>query len=297
MSYAFRLVCVSLAAFAIVHLATAIAVNAVALRAIRLAERMNARAAARFLLMLRLAPVAASLAIVGVLCVPSYLRFEPHSADEEVGRACLMLAALAAAMCLESGARALRAVRATRRWLRDRTPPNTVALAGLIRPRVMVAESVTGALSAGELEAAIRHERAHAASRDNLKRLAMLAAPRTIPFFPSRFAGIEAAWKKFSEWAADDCAASGDPGRSLALASALIRVARLGAAQAPPLVTSLVDGDLTARVDRLLAPVAEGRPDRWTPAILLSAAMALAVLISSPAALPWVHHLLERLIH
>lgn len=314
MSYAFKLFCVSLAAAFLVHFAAALAVNALAAPAMRAAGRMRARAAARFLLMLRLAPSGLAIFAVAALCVPSYLWFEPNAKGEGVGPGCLILAILAAGVCARSAVRAIGAILESRRWVRDCerhghaarvagtpawiVPGNAVALAGLIRPRVIVAGDVFRGLSPSELEAAVRHENAHAASRDNWKLLLMLLAPETLPFFAGRFAAIEHAAKRFSEWAADDRAAGGDPERSLALASALVRVARLGASPAPaPLVTAFIDADLTARVDRLLAAHPQGGPDRWTPAVLALAATAFATVILWPGALFSVYDLLERLIH
>jgi hypothetical protein len=79
-------------------------------------------------------------------------------------------------------------------------------------------------------------------------------APGILPFFHG-FSRLEQAWARVTEWAADDFAVAGDTHRSLTLAAALVRVARLGKVPAPPvLVTSLMPNgvDLSARVDRLL---------------------------------------------
>lgn len=337
MSYGFKLLCLSLAAFFIVHFAAAMVVNWLAPAAIRAAGRMRAHSAARFLLMVRLAPVAIAILAVAALCVPSYIRFEPDAEAEQVGWACLIAAMLSIAVCATSLVRGVRAILKSRRWLRDLkkgthysvpdpnslncpgavgvdravrplfqqlriVEGNTVALAGLIAPRVIVSREVIRTLSPAEFDAALRHERAHADSRDNLKRLLMLLAPDALPFFPARFPAIERAARKFSEWAADDRAVNGDPERSVALASALVRVARMAAKTvhaAPhpsPLVTSLIDGDLTARVDRLLSASPQGEPDRFTPMALVLGGIALASLLVRPGALISVYELLERLM-
>lgn len=314
MSYSFKLLCLSLAAFFLVHLALGLAASWFAPLAIRLAERMQPRTAARFLLTVRLFPCASALLIVAALCVPSYLWFEPEAAAEDVGLACLAAALFTVAIWSISFARTARALLDSRRYLRqcERTGHErrlhgspalvvkgaAVALAGLIRPRVIVAEEVVKSLSSDQLEAALRHERAHAASRDNLKRLLLLLAPNVFPFFRKNFSQAERAWSKFTEWSADDRAVAGDPSRSLSLAAALVRVARMGDAPQPsPLMTSLVAEDLSARVDRLLntTPQIEN-PDRWTPAFLALTAVALATVIFQPAVLSSVHRLLERLL-
>src|SRR4029077_12109018 len=96
----------------------------------------------------------------------------------------------------------------------------------------------------------------HRISRDNLKRLLLMLAPGLIPFV-NPWQRLERSWARFTEWAADDMAVVGHPGRSLALASALVRVARAGPyPYPPPLVASLVGSgaDLAARVNRLLDP-------------------------------------------
>lgn len=292
MSYGSKLACLSLSVFFIVHCAAAIFASLSAPLAIRAAGRMRARSAARFLLTVRFAPVAIALFVVAALCIPSYLRFEPEVGSEQTGAACVIAAALCVAVWAISLLRSVRAI------LRSREVQGiAVGLAGVVRPRVVVASEVRRLLSPEELDAALRHERAHAVSRDNLKRLLVLLAPDVFPFFRGGFANLERAWKKFAEWSADDRSVNGDAERSLALASALVRVARLGApVQSAPLVTCLTDGDLAARIDRLLRPVPEGRPDRWTPAICVLSGIALAAVILQPAAWAGVYAVLERLI-
>jgi Zn-dependent protease with chaperone function len=291
-SYGSKLACLSLAAFFIVHCAAAMAASIAAPLAIRMAGRMRAGAATRFLLTVRFAPAAIALLVVAALCVPSYLSFEPQAAAEQASTLCLLLALLCASVWAISLARGARAI-----WRSRDLRGFTVALAGLLRPRVLVSPEVRRALSPEELAAALRHEQAHAASHDNLKRLLMLLAPDLFPFFRGGFANLERTWKKFAEWSADDRAVNGDAERSLALASALVRVARLGsAAPAAPLVTCLTDGDLAARIDRLLHPAPDGRPDRWTPAVCALGGIAFAAAILQPAVWAGVYEILERLI-
>jgi Zn-dependent protease with chaperone function len=169
-----------------------------------------------------------------------------------------------------------------------------------MRPRLVVSRDVVRALSPGELAAALRHERAHQISRDNLKRLVMLLAPGILPFFRG-YEVLERAWSKFTEWAADDTAVAGNPLRSLALAAALVRVARLGTSPQPsPLMTSLLGGaqDLSARVNRLLHPAPQR--ERTTPILAVSATLllsaSLVTVVFQPSTLQSVHQLLEHLI-
>jgi beta-lactamase regulating signal transducer with metallopeptidase domain len=175
-----------------------------------------------------------------------------------------------------------------------------LALAGVYRPRLVVSDGVLGALSAEQLAVALRHEKAHLGSRDNLKRLLLLLAPDAIPLV-ARFSLLDREWSRLSEWAADDEAVEGDARRALSLAEALLRVARMGAGpRLSYLHTSLVvaDQDLSARVDRLLhlEPM-RFESLRWKSVVARSAAIAmggsLATLMLWPATLSSVHRLLE----
>jgi Zn-dependent protease with chaperone function len=324
--YLVRLLCLSLACFFLVHLALGVGVSLLAPAVLALASRGRPRFAAGLLLAARLLPpVAAALAVAGI-CVPSYLWLEPDATVEKVGLGCLAAALLSVAIWGISMGRGLRAVALSIRYERhcrqvgreirlagETTPALVIegaagllALAGVFHPRLVVSGAVVRELSAGQLAAALRHERAHATSHDNLKRLLMLLAPDCLPFRFRFLVGLEVlerGWARFTEWAADDGAVSGDSRRSVSLAGALVRVARMGAAaEASPLMTSLVaDGrDLEARVDRLLSAAprsertAHGRP-AWLAAILLVAG-CLATVWIGPAILQAAHRLLERLI-
>jgi Zn-dependent protease with chaperone function len=181
----------------------------------------------------------------------------------------------------------------------------------MFRPVVLMSRESISALNENDEEFAVvlRHERGHAASRDNLKRLALTLAPDVLPFVRRGFSIIERGWAKFAEWAADDYAAMGDPALSLSLASALVRVARIPAGAATPaFLTPFMDGDFSARVDRLLADPGSAEPG-WRPlfsagafwaracwaGIGVAAAVAFLLLLR-PASLLSAHMLLERLI-
>ena len=311
MSYSFKLLALSLAAFFLPHLVIGLAAAWLTPAAIRRAGRMKPRAAARFLLSLRLFPSAAALFFVAAICIPSYLRFEPAGVEEDIGLACLLAASLSLTVWSISFARAAKALLHSRRYIRtcEKTGRNqhlngnpalivtghTVALAGLLKTKVIVAEEVIRALPPDQLEAALSHERAHAHSRDNLKRLLLLLAPDVLPLFRLGVYQADRAWSKFTEWSADDQSVNGDPARSLSLAAALIQVARMGDTHQPsPLVTSLVAEDLTARVNRLLTTVPEvEHATRWTPTLVTLMVLTAAAIILQPAA----HRLLERLIN
>jgi Zn-dependent protease with chaperone function len=321
--YVLRLVCLSFASFFLIYAALSLAAWIVAPSAIRLGESLKPRFAAHLLLVLRLSPVAVAAFIVSALCVPSYLWLEPDANAERVGIACCFAALLGLALWTLSLARVLRAISISLRYRRrcEResnatlvsneqapllvvdTEDAVLALAGVIRPRVVVSRGVLQALLPHQLDAALEHERAHQFSRDNLKRFLLLLAPGIYPLSRG-FAAMDRAWARFTEWAADDRAAAGDSRRSLSLAEALVRVARMGPCSPASLFISCLieDGrDLFIRVDRLLgleAP-AEKAPRKMRALVagisLVIAGLAVASMMR-PATLYSVHRLLEHLI-
>jgi Zn-dependent protease with chaperone function len=322
--YVLRLLCLCLASFFLVSSIAGLIASFASRAAVRMAETLRPRSAARFLFSLRLLPVALGLGAVMGLCIPSYLWLEPHGTPERVGLVCLTLALVAAASCSLSLIRTARAIavslRCNRRWQQagretlltgDASPALVVkkeapllALAGILRPRFVISDGVLRSLSPEELDAALLHENAHRVSRDNLKRLLLLLAPGPLPFIRG-FSLLEQAWARFSEWAADDEATRGDAYRALSLAGALLRVARMGASpRLSFLHTSLVAGDrnLSARIDRLLR-IDHARPVSFprTRALLRVAGVGISlclatILILWPATLASVHRLLEQFL-
>ncbi|MGB7024267.1 MAG: hypothetical protein WBD73_10760 [Candidatus Acidiferrales bacterium] len=319
--YVLRLVCLCFASFFLIYAGLSLAAWIVAPSAIRLGESLRPHFAARLLLVLRLSPVAVAAFIVSALCVPSYLWLEPDANAERVGIACCLAALLGVALWTISLARVLRAIFISLRYRRqcerdatlishERAPLLVVetegavlALSGVLRPRVLVSRGVLQTLLPHQLRAALEHERAHQFSCDNLKRFLLLLAPGIFPLSRG-FAAVDRSWARFTEWAADDRAAAGDSQRSLSLAEALVRVARMGASSRTSLFVSCLieDGrDLFIRVDRLLgfeAPV-EKAPRKIRALLagisLVLAGLAVAVMVR-PATLYSVHRLLEHLI-
>ena len=248
-------------------------------------------------LALRLSPAALSLAFVAVVFLPSYWRYEPRESVEGFDVTVTTLAVLGLAVITTSivrGASAWRrAQRRTQVWMRAARPlalPGTavpafaidteaavMALVGVLRPRLLITRPVLEALTGEELRAAAAHELGHWRARDNLKRLAMCAAPDLLTVTAAARA-LERRWATASEHAADRGAGHSSRARC-ALASALVKVARL----TPPVssiaepISALVDGDITARVRSLLddgPATAGGRGARW---------LALAVPIGALA--------------
>jgi Zn-dependent protease with chaperone function len=308
-SYLSRLLLLSNASFFVVMMFFGALVAWMTPAAIRRTCAMGPRRAARWLLTLRLLPAALSAIVVAGLCVPSYLRFEPHISNEEAGLVSLSAAILGAAICGLAIYRGFTALLRSTLYLRRAGGRGSIvngekvwivrdgaglALAGVMRPRLLISEGALAGLSSDELAVALRHEHSHLESGDNLKRLLIQLAP---PVFPG-LRRLEREWVKRAEWAADDEATGGNPQRSAALAAALVRVARLQTSAAiPELVTSLVaaDEDLAQRVDRLLeAPaLAEAANRRFEAIVFASGALLIGGLAMN---LRLVHVLLEHFL-
>jgi hypothetical protein len=325
--YALKLLACCAAAFFLVHGFLGFATCVAAPKAIRFAESMPARQGARFLLFLRLFPVSFSLLVVAGVCVPSYLLFEPRVYAERMNLLCSGAALCGLGIWAVSISRSIYALKRSAAFARSAEPagratsnPGDLSLTavlcggapifglyGIFRPRVIFSRDVQMALSSEEFQVALRHEKAHRISRDNLKRLLILLAPEALPV--SRcFARLEHAWIKLSEWSADDDATHGDAQVALVLAQALIRVARLGVVPRSRLSVSLVgDSDLEKRVDRLLrmdsgnaVQLPLHKSFRWLRACAAGTLLLLALLPFAlkvwPAMFYTMHIVLERMI-
>ncbi len=318
-SYGLRLICLCLACLFLANLAVSLLVRIGLPTALRWAERLRARKAADFLFALRILPATAAVCVVLALCVPSYLLFEPHAGAEHLTPFALLASVFGTALLLCAAIRTLGVLGGSKRLLRRAeccdsaavTGGNALviecdapvlALAGVIRPRLLVSRRVLDVLSPEQLGAALRHERAHRCAFDNLKRLVVLLSPTALPF-SSGIAALERSLARYTEWAADDDATGGDPQRSLDLADALLRVSALKGAQEPLpfLASSLVADDcaLSARIDRLLNVGTP--PEVVSHRLVLTLAVAagigsMIVLSVVPSSLGLVHTLLERLL-
>jgi beta-lactamase regulating signal transducer with metallopeptidase domain len=172
-----------------------------------------------------------------------------------------------------------------------------VAIAGVFRPRLLIAKSVLKACRPNELQAILAHERWHLHHGDNLRRLLVAASPDVLMWTPlSR--RLSALWQSAAEDAADAEAASSHPAGRVSLAEALIRIGRLAPAGHSPSdlpASTLFRGEnLERRIRRLLDPEADlgGRRERpfW---LVATAASLLAV---SLFALRPIHELVEAAV-
>ncbi|HVP32369.1 MAG TPA: M56 family metallopeptidase [Steroidobacteraceae bacterium] len=272
------------------------------------------RATAADLLALRLLPPAGALLIALTVVLPAFLSFEPRREDEGAGPVLILLAALAIGALAGGLVRGWRAVRAARALLECCRPEPTiadagegmvvhladsahplVALIGAWRPRIVATESVRAACSRAEFQAVLAHEAAHRAARDNLKLLLLIGAPDALALTPLA-AALTERWRSAAEYAADQRATGGNRARRLALASALIKVARLVRSRGTPpaaLEMSVAVDDVPGRVRALLAPPA--RPVRARILAALAAGLALVPLLALPR-YAQLHELIEQLV-
>ena len=321
--YYLRLLCLCLATFYVVHAMVWLVVRGTSSAAVKIAGTMRPRLASRLLFGMRMAPAAVTAFLVVGFCVPSYIWLEPDITSERVGWFCLLAAAVGAAAWTVSLLRGVVSIVRTenyvRRCHRDLTTEErsegsndlvvlngsaaVMAVAGVVHPKLVVSQTVLDALSDDQREAAFRHEAAHRTSWDNLKRLLLILCPDVFPF-AGGLGRLEHAWATFTEWAADDEAVDGSQDRALSLASALVRVAKLGVNPAPGYVLSSLlddDRDLETRVDRLLRePAYAEKP--LQPVVVFVRSVALVVgsvgvtLMMWPGSLGNIHRLLEHLV-
>jgi Zn-dependent protease with chaperone function len=264
---------------------------------------------------LRLLPAAAATGFVLLLFVPSYWKYEPREFVEGFDLTLAVAGAAGAAviaLALVRGAGALRsASRRTAAWMQHARPITIngtlpafaidadqplIALVGVWRPRLLVTRGLIDALTGPELDAAIAHERGHHVRRDNLKRLLMRASPDLLsPFAIART--VERRWAAAAEHQADRMTGDCDPAARCALASALVKVARLTPISVPaaePISTLIGGGDIASRVrilldDRLFTGEPSPRVTRW----VAGAFLAVISLIAYAPLLHLVHEITE----
>ena len=169
-----------------------------------------------------------------------------------------------------------------------------IGVIGSWRPQVVIAECIISACSRDEFRQVVAHEASHVSSRDNLKLLLLLACPDALAW-TSLDADLSDRWRTEAEFAADQRAAGDDPHKRVALASALIKVARLidpSHRARQSLTMSVALDDVEGRVRQLLSP-------GDTAAATISKALMCFALLMPPAAIPLyalVHELIETLV-
>jgi hypothetical protein len=265
------------------------------------------------LLAIRLLPTAGAALLALTVVLPAFLIYEPAREPEEVGPLLMALALWALATAAAGIVRGWRACLAGRALLRSCGPPerwsmgdgqkveliNTrepiVAAIGGWRPRIVAAKHVAGACSSEEFREIVAHEAAHVSSRDNLKLLLLVVSPDALAWLPCG-AALAARWRAAAEFEADEHATGSDPRKRVALASALIKVARLATgtqSATAALSMSVALDDVDGRVRQLLAP---SRSAARTIAVRSLMACAVVVSLTAVPLYGRVHQFIEALV-
>jgi Zn-dependent protease with chaperone function len=314
------LILATLSTFAVATAAVAVAIAVFWTRLEPAIARLASIRRAGLLFALRASPALAG-GVASVVAVAAFLRHEPRSTIEPPGWFLLIASALGMAFVLSGLRQAAVRCRGTRRFLRlvDRgatrvalpgvplpawqleIPFPLVALAGLWRPRLLIARCVLEQMPADELQVVLKHELAHARRRDNVARLILSAMPDALGL--AHRLGVDRAWRRAVEDVADDLAAGDDPQARVSLASALVRAAKMAARQPAPAVPLLAfhDGEsVERRVRRLVEPpvtrpVRRSRAREAAAAAIVSGALA-AVLNADPILLA-AHAVIEWMVN
>src|SRR5712691_11468317 len=291
-------------------------------------RRCSARTRAEVLFAMRVAPLVVAVISVVALLIPSYFAYEPYSTNELVSKklgALAMVSAVGVTIALWRGLRSWLATRSLlREWIDAATPMQLseidvptfriphlfpiIAVVGIVRPRMFIAESVLRTLSEEELTAAIAHECGHLAARDNLRRTLIRACRDILAIVPCG-RSIDRAWSENAEAAADEHAADRGSTVALNLASALIAIARMVPVGARPSMPAgaFILGDETrgvmGRVNRLVALAGSSRRQPRSIFISWAARSALFVLpagliliLTNTDALASLHTATERVV-
>ncbi len=299
--------------FAVVVVIASGFVSWLAPAASRRLERHSPASRAAMLFRLRMLPAALAAVIAAGITLPIYLAYEPRDSDEALARTLMLLGVAGASLMIRSGSRVIAAWRATRRVRRewqgrgrriegfDTTLPlfaidepfPTVAVIGVSRPALFISERVLGACTREEVGAMLRHEAAHVTVKDNLKRFLIRACPDLL----RRGSELDRAWARAAEEAADAAAVAHLPSSAVALAEALIRVARLAPPRNTPELASAfyLGGSIESRVRRLVSPhPAPEAPTPFGSVMLIGGTLCLAAAVL--AAAPALHQGMELLV-
>jgi Zn-dependent protease with chaperone function len=285
---------------------------------------------ARTLFLMLTIPTAVAVICVLFLLAPAFVLYEPKSGHEGVSVKLAILAVLGAAGLLLSLAKALASWHATtclvREWLKHAEPTRLqgvsasafrfehhfplIAVIGIFRPRLFIANKVFESLTPEELAAALQHEAGHISARDNLKR-AVMRSCRDILILNPFARKLEQAWLEATESAADDHATRVGGNTSVDLASALVKIARMVPAGVRPTVPAsafLFSGvnshGFSSRVGRLLQPDPHPSSGSFKVSLrffswLLSIVfiLGIALLVTQPQLFLTAHYAIEHLVH
>ena len=237
----------------------------------RLARHPPSRRA-HALLVLRVVPL--SLGVLSALIIfPHFAAREPATSGERPGVLLITLCVVTIAMLLSAIVRAVGNTIRARAWLRmvrargestclgtsrvpalvdDHVP--VMALVGCIRPQIVASRELLEHVTVDEIDVMLRHELAHRSRRDNVVSALFHLIPDPLGY-TKRGHDIADSWRRATEEAADDLAASSGPARLL-LAAGLVRLARMAHGALPDIAASplLSQTFLERRIRRLLGP-------------------------------------------
>jgi beta-lactamase regulating signal transducer with metallopeptidase domain len=174
-------------------------------------------------------------------------------------------------------------------------PEPIVAVVGGWRPTIVASANVFLSCSDEEFCQVVAHEAAHVSAYDNFKLFLLVLCPDALAWLPAG-AALAARWRAAAEREADERAAGGNRRKRLALASALIKVARLSICASQPLPSlsmPIAVDDVEGRVRGLLAPSLPARRSKllWG----LAAALWVVPVIGMPL-YGLVHQWIEALV-
>lgn len=318
--YTQLMILVTLAAFALSSTAAAVSLGLAWPRLTSVLARVLPAARARLILLLRLAPTLVG-GFLGVVTLIAFLRYEPRSTAERPGLVLLAAAALGGGLLLAGfwrvllrGWRTFRFLQAVQRTATPLTVPGVglpawqldtafplVAIAGVWRPRFLIARRVVEQIPGDELHLIVRHELAHARQHDNVARLLLTGMPDVLAL-AERWLGMGRTWSAAAEEAADDLATGNDPGARVCLASALVRVAKMvGRQPASFPLLAFHDGEsIERRVGRLLGAAAPGAHVPRVPLVYGTIALlagTVPLLLRPNVFLLGVHRAIEGLVN
>lgn len=267
---------ITLAFLLIVNMTVAVAASLIWRAISGFAGTVSVGTRAKIIFGLRTLPIAAALIFVLAFIVPAYLLHEPEESGEVVSTKLALVAVLCAVGVAIAVFRVVQTWLSTQRLMRNWLSNSTridiegvdlpihrishqfpvLAVVGIFRPKIFVAEIVLASLADNELRAAIAHEYGHLRGRDNLKRT-ILRICRDLVILPIGN-GLDLAWAQNAEAVADEFAACEGNQKALDLASALVKITRIvptGSSPSLPVGAYIItdrEGDIASRVRRLL---------------------------------------------
>jgi beta-lactamase regulating signal transducer with metallopeptidase domain len=324
LSYSLRLLCLTLLGIGCTQAIFELAFWLASPRLLKMLSGAGARRQEQILFGGQITTHALAFLLTVLLLVPRYVAAETNLFAERVGYLSLTAAGLFLSRYLYSlkhglsmwwrAAQLQRACRHTNTidgvWI-ARQPEKSIpgsypplALVGLLRPRILIAETALeiSKLSAEALSIALDHERAHLRHRDNWKLFALACLPRLGLHTIAR-PGCLRLWQRYNDWAADDDAVKGSRLRALTLAESLVACAKSIPVDRPDLLFTgfaTHEDELSARIDRLLGfgtPPPRAANRQVSALVVCAAAIVVAAGSFLFAIAASLHEVAESILH